>query len=79
VRNPFDALEALQEHVGSAFVAGGVHELHPDTSEPIRFPMGSVPYHLAAVRKQASALFQQLVHLLPEQYAAYVHDEEDDE
>ena len=76
--NPFVALEALQEHVSGTFVAGGIHELHPDTSEPLRFPMGSVPYHLAAIRKQASALFQQLVVLLPDQYAAYVHDDDED-
>jgi hypothetical protein len=77
-RNPFHALEALQEHVSATFVRGGIHELHPDSNEPIRFRMGSVPYHLAAIRMQASALFQHLAFLMPEQYAAYLHEEEEE-
>jgi hypothetical protein len=74
--NPFVTLEALHEHIGSTFVAGGVHELNSQ-STPITYPVGSVPYHLAAIRKYGQQLFQMLVNLLPVQYATYTHEEEE--
>jgi hypothetical protein len=70
-QNPFIVLDALGEHVGSAWSA--LHRLEldtgdPQTRKPEDFPVGSVPYHLAAIDDAQQRLFQLLAVLLPANY-----------
>ncbi len=59
-------LEALHEHIGSAWYALQ-QEGHSvgDCADRPRFPIGSVEYHLAAIENYANELFQLLAKISP--------------
>lgn len=62
--HPFVALEALHEHLDAVRIAVGI--VRPDAIPPA---FGSPGYHLNAADELSSALLQQLIVLLPEEYA----------
>jgi hypothetical protein len=61
---PFVTLEAIAEHVGSL-----VSALRKAGIDPADQTIGSPGYHLNAMRGGMANLFQQLVLLLPEEFA----------
>jgi hypothetical protein len=71
-RNVFATLEALQEHVGSAWSALRAlgHDVGVAGERPV-FRMGTVEYHLSAIDVYAGSLFQGLVTRLPAELAEY--------
>ncbi len=60
-------LEALHEHIGSAWTALRKEGREVgDCEDRPRFPVGSAEYHLNAIEKYANELFQLLAKISPE-------------
>jgi len=64
--HPFATLESLYEHLGACWHALG-HRQVRDTQRD--WPQRSPEYHLAAMDQAACTLLQQLILLLPSEYA----------
>ena len=64
--NPFITLEAIHEHISSAWVElARLRGLEPREHRRQEWPLGTPEYHLQAAEEGTSRLLQRLILLLP--------------